>query len=232
MIYLGHIKCMNGVVTSGSAGLWFWPLLVGLTHVCEVRCDSFIFLNTYSKYTRTQSPFYPHYAATQTKALPERKAVTYSFIFFFLNEVIHFGCFLCSVYLKKFLVVFRIKVIYKHVKSTQTVFISSQCSLWPEFYVIVVHSPVHTCSRGNIVSYTDYTAFMTLKIRSCSKWRGLFQWGKKVFICSNTYRNACNNQIKTNSEFKSGSSVKTTLIRKNWDIKWIIMCLKPPTALH
>lgn len=53
----------------GFAGLWFWPLLGGLTQVYEVRCNSFIFLNTRR-----------HYAATETKALPECKLVAYSFI--------------------------------------------------------------------------------------------------------------------------------------------------------
>lgn len=65
----------------GFAGLWFWPLLEGLTQVYEVRCNSFIFLNTHSKHTCTQSAIYSHYAATETKALPECRLVAYSFIF-------------------------------------------------------------------------------------------------------------------------------------------------------
>lgn len=53
----------------------------GLTQVYEVRCNSFIFLNTHSKHSCTQFAIYLHYAATETKGLPECKLVAYSFIF-------------------------------------------------------------------------------------------------------------------------------------------------------
>lgn len=69
MIYLGHIKCMNEVVTLGLCWTLVLAIAGGLTQVYEVRCNSFIFLNTHI-----------HYAATETKALPECKLVVYSFI--------------------------------------------------------------------------------------------------------------------------------------------------------
>lgn len=48
--------------STGCAGLWFWPLLVGLIQVCEVRSDSFIFLNTHRVNIHVHSlhsPFLP-----------------------------------------------------------------------------------------------------------------------------------------------------------------------------